>query len=338
MPNSGKANNEHAAPESLLDLMSYQEILEVNLAADISLLTQNRYSKEEVKGNFSFKDQNGRLWSWKLKVGLRGNYRRVNCSGTPPLKLNFKKGELEEAGLSNFDDMKLVTQCLENEALAKDLLLKEFLAYKLYNQITEKSLRVQLLKINFTDSASGENNIQYGFVIEDTAEFRNRIGATKMDKIYNIHPDMLDCNQFKVVALFQYMIGNIDYNLSSSHNLKMVRIKDKVVIVPYDFDFSEIVNAPYRTGNEKLNVTKQGDRSYLGFPEDVKDLKETVQVFKNNRKHLFKIVSNFKMLHHEDRAFIKNYLNDFFKNINEIKLPPVDIYKFDQEMVKRSDD
>lgn len=326
LPNMAKADNGTNAPESLLDLMSYQEVLEVNLETDLTQLMEDRRSEEEVKGKFSFTDNNGKLWSWKMKVGLRGNYRRLNCTSTPPLKLNFKKGELQEAGLSKFDDMKLVTQCLEDESLAKKLLLKEYLAYKLYNQLTDKSLRVQLLKINFIDSYTGNQNIQYGFVIEDTAEFSNRIGATKMDKTYNIQPEELDRDQFKMVALFQYMIGNIDFSLAAGRNLKMVEINDKVVTVPYDFDFSEMVKAPYRTGSKRLNVIKQGDRAFLGFPEDVRDLKETIQLFKKNREALLKIVSSFSILDRKERDFVKNYLMNFFDNITLIKLPPVDVY------------
>jgi len=97
IPNMAKAAILNTAPESLLDLMSYQEILEVDLEINLTQLTNDRRSKEELKGNLSFTDNNGRLRSWKLKVALRGNYRRLNCEGTPPLKLNFKKGELEEA-------------------------------------------------------------------------------------------------------------------------------------------------------------------------------------------------------------------------------------------------
>lgn len=337
VPDMATASSENTAPESLLDLMSYQEILEVNLETDLIQLMENRRSKEEVKGDLSFTDNNGRLWSWKIKLGLRGNYRRLNCTGTPPLKLNFKKGELEEAGLSKFDDMKLVTQCVKDENLAKELLLKEYLAYKLYNQLTDKSLRVQLLKINFIDSNTGDQNVQYGFVIEDTAEFRNRTGATKMDKIYNIQPELLDREQFKIVALFQYMIGNIDYNLAAGRNLKMVEINGKVVTIPYDFDFSEIVKAPYRTGSERLNVTKQGDRAFLGFPEDVKELKETVQLFKSNRKALLKIISNFTLLEKEERVFVRDYLISFFDSITEVRLPPVDIYDFNEGLVGKTE-
>lgn len=336
--NIAKANNGITASESLLDLMSYQDILEVTLETDLVQLMQDRRSKEEVKGNFSFTDRSGRFWSWKLKVGLRGNYRRLNCEGTPPLKLNFKKGELQEAGLSRFDDMKLVTQCVEDESLAKKLLLKEYLAYKLYNQLTDKSLRVQLLKINFIDKNTGEQKQQYGFVIEDTAEFRNRTGAIKMEKLYNIQPDFLDREQFKILALFQYMIGNIDYDLSSSRNIKMVEINGQVVTVPYDFDFSEMVKAPYRTGSKRLDVIKQGDRAFLGFPEDLEDLEETVELFKNNRKAMLKIISNFTILERAERVFVKKYLDTFYDSITAIKLPPVNIYDFDQNLVTNAED
>jgi len=338
LPDLVKASTNDTTPESLLDLMSYQEILEVNLETDLVQLMEDRRSTDEVKGKLSFTDSNGRFWSWKMKVSLRGNYRRLNCDGTPPLKLNFKKGELEEAGLSKFDDMKLVTQCVEDERLAKKLLLKEYLAYKLYNQLTDRSYRVQLLKINFIDSNTGDQKVQYGFVIEDTAEFRNRLGATKVDQIFNIQPELLDRDQFKIVALFQYMIGNIDYNLSSSRNLKMLEINDRIVTVPYDFDFSEMVKAPYRTGSKRLNVIKQGDRAFLGFPEDVSELDETVKLFENNRKALFKIITNFTILDKEERTFVKGYLRTFFNSITEVKLPPVDIYDLNEVLAEGDED
>ncbi len=338
LPAVAKAANNEIAPQSLLDLMSYQEVLEVNLKTDLVQLLNNRRSREEAKGHLSFTDSNGRFWSWKTKIKLRGNYRRLNCDGMPPLKLNFKKGELEEAGLSKFDDMKLVTQCVEDESLAKKLLLKEYLAYKLYNQLTDKSYRVQLLKINFIDSNTGEQNTQYGFVIEDTAEFRNRLGALKVDKIYNIQPELLDRDQFKTVALFQYMIGNIDYDLASGRNLKMVKINDQIIMVPYDFDFSEMVKAPYRTGNKRLNVIRSGDRAFLGFPEDVETLEETVKLFEKNRKALLETINNLTILDKKERTFVKDYLESFFNSITEIRLPPVDIYRDSQDLLVGNDD
>ena len=96
---------------------------------------------------FSFTDQSGAVQTWNIKVNLRGKFRRTRCENLAPLKLNFKKSELKAAGLAKFDDMKLVTHCMSSKSDAKALLQKEYLAYRLYNELTENSYRVQLLKI-----------------------------------------------------------------------------------------------------------------------------------------------------------------------------------------------
>ena len=102
-----------ATNPSIFDKMAYQEVLEVTMEGDFSTLRNNRRSADAQKVIISFKDADGQLQTWTTKVTLRGHFRRMRCDAMPPLKLNFKKSELKEAGLAKFDDMKLVTQCMK---------------------------------------------------------------------------------------------------------------------------------------------------------------------------------------------------------------------------------
>jgi len=132
---------------SIFDLMSHTEVLDLTIETNWRAFDGNRRSSTEYPATIHFKDQYGQPSNWLLKVRLRGNFRRMECADIPPLKLNFKKKALVAAGLAKFDDYKLVTHCITDKAAARALVLKEYLAYKLYNSLTENSFRVQLLNI-----------------------------------------------------------------------------------------------------------------------------------------------------------------------------------------------
>ena len=118
---------------SIFDVMSHTEVLDLTIETNWRDFDGNRRKPIDYPATLHFKDQYGQPSNWLLKVNLRGNFRRMKCAEIPPLKLNFKKKDLSAAGLAKFDDYKLVTHCVEDKATAKALVLKEFLAYKLYN-------------------------------------------------------------------------------------------------------------------------------------------------------------------------------------------------------------
>jgi len=190
-----------ASKNSLFDQLSYQEVVAVTIEGDFSTLTNNRRSGEAQKMVLTYTDANGELQTWNTKITLRGHFRRMRCDAMPPLKLNFKKSELKEAGLAKFDDMKLVTQCMDQPD-NKQWVLKEYLAYKLFNELTDDSYRVQLLKVTYKDTGSDETIKQWGFLIEDTAELRKRIGAEKSALKRGAPVDSIDQAAFHKMAVF----------------------------------------------------------------------------------------------------------------------------------------
>ncbi|MCB9349767.1 MAG: hypothetical protein H6573_19980 [Lewinellaceae bacterium] len=63
----------------------------------------------------SFLDKQGNRQEWPLDISLRGKFRRMHCKDMPPLRLDFSKKDLEEAGLAQFDDLKLVNYCMGDD-------------------------------------------------------------------------------------------------------------------------------------------------------------------------------------------------------------------------------
>lgn len=297
---------------SIFDLMNYQEVVEVSMTGDFETLRANRRSGEGQIVALSFIDAAGTEQTWNTSITLRGNYRRMRCTAMPPMKLNFKKSELKAAGLAKFDDMKLVTQCMEEDEDSKALVLKEYLTYKLYNELTPASFKVQLLKITYIDTHTGSTTKQWGFLIEDTAQLRARIAAEKSEQRVGLLAADFHSESFYMTAVFQYMIGNGDWDARISKNTKILNKDGKYLAIPYDFDFSGLVDASYAIPNGNYEMASVQERIYMGFEQDLAHLDATLAFFHTKKKKLRDTVKAFKVLRAKDRRAVLTYLESFF--------------------------
>jgi len=195
--------------------------------------------------------------------------------------------------------------------------LKEYLAYKIFNEITEESFQVQLLKITFKDTSTGSSFQQWGFLIEDTAEMRNRLGATKSEQKRGLTKEAFNQSCFYKTAVFQYMIGNSDWDINAGRNVKMIVKNGKTLAIPYDFDFSGLVNADYAMPNSNYAMSSIKERVYMGFEADLAHLDPTLEFFKTKQTDIKNLVKNFKVLKMVDRMNVSHYLNSFYKKIND---------------------
>lgn len=226
------------------------------------------------------------------------------------------------AGLAKYDDMKLVPQCVDDRVEAADLLKREYMAYRLFNELTPYSFRVQLLRITYVDSGTGKKRRQWAFLIEDTAQLKARIGAEKCKDCYNLPPDSFHQQATRVVSVFQYMIGNNDWSLNNMRNVKLLKVKGKVVPVPYDFDFSGLVNASYAMPDPELGITMRRERVFLGWKEDMGELYGAIHIVSAHKEKFENLIANSKFLEYETRSDIKGYLNSFLGNPEIEKFPP----------------
>ena len=314
--------NDPNSKKSIFDLVNYQDILEVDIELKLEELLSDWRSEDSFEAVFSFTDLQGGEQVWKTKVEIRGKYRRTKCKEMPPLRLNFKKGDLKEVGLAKFDDLKLVTQCVDDPKEAKQLLLKEYLAYKIYNEITDFSYRVQFVKINFKDTETGISKLQYGFLIEDTAQLRDRLNAEKYDNNFGINKDQLDEASYSNMALFQYMIGNGDWSvLETSRNVKLVSKENKLIPVPYDFDFSAMVNAGYANTDLNYNSRLIKAKDLAETSKDINDLKGCLELFNRKKNAIIQLVKGSKLIKRADRRKIIDSINAFYRDINAFPIP-----------------
>ena len=116
-------------------------VLEAKLRWDISKFIRNSEKPEYFPATFSCKIADSTI-SEQIRVIARGHVRREICY-LPPIKLNFHNNTSPK--LYPLNSLKLVSTCFENSS-GDQLLLKEYLVYKMFNLITDKSFRVRLIE------------------------------------------------------------------------------------------------------------------------------------------------------------------------------------------------
>jgi hypothetical protein len=298
-------------------VMLSDEVLEVKLITDLQNLIINKNTNDYQVAYLEMQDANGNNINHKLKVKPRGKYRRKICD-FPPLKLNFSKEELIKHGLHpEFDKLKLVTHCTDNKMDAKDNVLREYLTYQIYNRLTDNSFRTQLVKIEYVDLHNSSKSItRYGFLIEDNDEMAMRLNGEICD-CHGLKSEMISKTPFNLMAMFQYMIGNEDWTPLMVRNVKAVQLftggnMGNNILVPYDFDFSGIVNAPYAIPDTSLKHRTIKQRHFFGDFLNANELELMSNHFLSRKKEILQTVKKFKRLNVDSRIEIERYLKEFF--------------------------
>ncbi len=292
-------------------------ILDVTLKTDMKKLAAQKREPSYQKALLVMQQGEGKPEiSADVSVRLRGNFRRENCK-IASLMIDFSK-EDSTSKLKNLKTMKWVAPC-EKGFYFEQFVVKEFLTYKMYQSFTEKSFRVRMLRITFQDiNGKVKDYTQYGFAIEDVDDLAKR---NEMVEEENNKYQTEQTNRYygTLVGMFQYMIGNTDYGVPVYHNIKLLLPKDsptaKPYIVPYDFDYSGIVNATYAVPTESLGITSVTERLYRGFGREMSELKVMAQFFLAKREQIYALINENTLLATNQKKEMITFLDSFYDNI-----------------------
>ena len=119
------------------------------------------------------------------------------------------------------------------------------------------------------------------------------------------------------MVVFQYMIGNTDWNLKRRHNIKWIQGKDEPSLapLPYDFDFSGLVNAPYAAPHPTMPIKTVRERFLQWRGKTKVVLNEICEGMIADKENILNIVKNEAYLSEEKKIEMIDYLNSFFKEI-----------------------
>lgn len=294
-------------------------IIRLNVETNMSALLSDQEDYEYQPARLVMQKDGQEEEHFHIELKPRGVFRKANCS-FPPLKIRFPDDVLEAGGFMDYPTLKLVTHC-EAETGFDQLILKEHLIFKLYNELTENSFKTQLVKITYVDHENLMETIErYGFLIEHPRELADRMNGRILGETYGI-PKTIHLPAYKTFVLFQYMIGNTDWGLSNRHNVKLIQAKQGdlslPIPVPYDFDFCGMVNAPYAIPHHNHPIANVRER-YFQWRGGETDFEEVFDLFTEKKPRLLDIVASCPQLTDSIRTDALDYLNGFF---NELETP-----------------
>ena len=129
-------------------------------------------------------------------------------------------------------------------------------------------------------------------------------------------------NTMILLSMFQYFIGNTDWSVPALHNIKLVSTNpyQPPFPVPYDFDWSGIVNSSYAIPSEKLEISSVRERLYRGFAHNRIAYQEAIDLFKEKKEAIYKLYNEFPYLNSKQKKMSISYINDFYKIIEKENL------------------
>jgi hypothetical protein len=86
-------------------------------------------------------------------------------------------------------------------------------------------------------------------------------------------------------------------------------------VVPYDFDYTGVVNASYAIPDEQFGNTTVVERVYRGNPCTMDELMIAINIFKEKKERIMYYINNFALLYPKTKKTVSNYIIEFYNTI-----------------------
>jgi hypothetical protein len=267
-----------------------------------------------------------------IQMQARGFSRRtLGYCRFPPLALRFDKAQVKETLFAHQKKLKLVTYCNPAPDYDQHIVL-EYLAYRLYNLITPMSFRVRPAEVTYRTSATDPGTTRFGFLIEDIHAVADRNDRDELTAAsHEVSAARLDPRAADRATLFEYLIGNLDWEFLAGppgsgccHNGRLIAAPNAkaasatdVVPVPYDYDSSGFVDAPYAEPPDSIAIAKITDRYYHGYCASTPAIGDVINEFQGRRQAMTALIEGEPHLNAAFRAKAERYLAGFFAVLDD---------------------
>jgi len=321
-PNAAKASER--AP-----LFQDDSVIKAVLTAPIAQAYAQRDQEVRIyfPGQWTYTTADGTSQRLDVSIRTRGLFRREYCQ-FPPLQLNFKKGQVKETLFAGQNKLKVVAPC-QDGAKSQQHVILEYLAYRTLQILTDNSFGTRLVRISYVDSDEKRAPwTDMAFVIEDDEDMAKRLGLTRLKVVANEF-DQMDHSTTALAELFQLLIANNDFSTLKSpegreccHNTEILALKNNADVripVPYDFDLSGLVNAPYAAPPDFLPTRFVTTRYYRGLCQPPGVLEETIAHVQSKREAIIALFENTRELEPKRKKKTVKYIQDFFEILDDPK-------------------
>jgi len=188
----------------------------------------------------------------------------------------------------------------------------------MFNLVTPTSFRARLARATYVDEKSKKKNgPRYALFIEHENDVARRAEGRVVELPRLVFKD-LEAETLTRMMLFEYMIGNTDFSIWALHNVRVVQRPDRSLLgVPYDFDLSGLVHAPYATPDRRLGLRSVVDRLYRGPCRTADEFDAAAAPFRAKRADMIALIDATRDLDQSLRGEMKGYIEGFFRAIDK---------------------
>ncbi len=298
--------------------------LHIALSVSFDKVRNSKKDSTYLKEKLYYQNFTGVMDSIDVGIKGRGNFRLKSCY-YPPLWMKLKKSDTKGTVFEGNKKLKVVLPC-DNRESSNALILREFLCYKLYEEISPYAFLTRLADIDLTELRKNKNKQSKvkAIFIEDVEKTAIRLQAKSLKNI-KLTPGTLNDTSAARFELFQYLISNTDWSVPYQHNSKLFVINtNDVFSIPYDFDMSGIVDAPYavvsEVNGESLDISHVTERLYRGYCHPADVMEYVRNEFLAKKEKLMSIPDLLKgYLPDKEIKAIKIYMEDFFDTMKDTR-------------------
>ncbi|MFX3658057.1 MAG: hypothetical protein ACN6I7_02665 [bacterium] len=314
----GAAGPAVAGPIARPPLFAGTEPLDITLTLPLQTLLRERMKRPTVEAVLVVTGADGAPVTLDVEVKTRGHDRLANCR-IPPLRIDFKRRQVEGTVFAGQNKLKLVNPCRPHSAYLRYLEL-EYLAYRVFAHVTQSAFRTRRVLMRYMDSEGNETSKTPAFFIEHVDHLAGRNGLSAVE-LPAVAPVDFDPRALTVMTVFQFVIGNTDWSATlpaegqaCCHNMEVLAPQGRLnglVPVPFDFDQAGIVAATYAAPHEDLGLRSVRQRLYRGFCLGNPYIDEVIGDFLAARPAIERVLS--EELSPAARAVASDYLDGSYK-------------------------
>lgn len=320
----------HAADDNkkTAPVFTSDDLLEVTIRGPFTTIMRVRSLEEDSPGTLTYHDAESGDVTVELGIRTRGRFRhQKEVCPWAPLRLNFKKSSVKGTLFAGSKKQKLVTHCRNGASKYTQGMLSEYLAYQIFNQVSDNSFRVRLMRVTYVDTDKGDRErTELAFLIEHRDQVAKRIGLP-VNRAESAEVEQLNGEHLNLTSMFQYLIANTDFSPIRAaagepccHNSVLFGDQPgQIQNMPYDFDMSGIVDARYATPNARFRLRSVRERLYRGRCVNNEYLGTSKQAFIDQKQAIFDLVENNENFSNGTRKKNVSFIDEFYDIIENPK-------------------
>jgi hypothetical protein len=312
-------------------LFASHEPLALTIEAPLSRIFDDRSQEsEEYPGRMIARDR-GSVDTLGVDIRTRG-LARLRICGFPPLRLDFDREEVAGTPFEGQNRLKLVVHCQNDGSEYEQNVLEEYLAYRVFNLLTDVSFQVRLANVTYVNTdRRGETLVRRAFLVENQELLAARNGLA-FPEVPTFPAGLVDPVYLALVEVFQYLVGNPDWSAFAKgpaeeeccHNTQLIGdvTNGPVYPVPYDFDVTGLVNPRYadrlfQPSERDLGITRVRQRVFRGVCQTQRLWPEAIRLFNEKRDAIYTLIRGQEGLEPAALRDMLDYLDEFYATIND---------------------